>query len=657
MNQSLNKAIELHKAGKFEKAKKIYKQELIKNPQNFETINLLSIIYLQEKNYEKAIALINKAITINSNHHALYNNLGVIYKEIESYELAIKNFKKAIEININYAEAHNNLAIIYQILKKYDDALNQYGISIKLNPDNPETYYNIGILFYKKNNFKNAIKNFKRSIELNPNHLGSLKNRASAYAFDNEYLLSNEDYNQLKLLEPKNKDMYESLIFFNNNKICQWTNYNDDLKKIERNIINNKTNNDYINPWKLLLYADKINIIKKNTENYNKQFNINKIRKNTFNYFNKEKILIAYYSADFRRHAVSHLIANVLENHNKNKFEVFGFHFSPSKDDDMSTRVSKSFNKFFDVRTWTDSQIIEKSKNLEVDIAIDLMGHTFGNRLNIFTKRIAPLQVNYLGNPGSVGRFMDYLIADNNLILKKNEKFYSEKIIYMPDCYQPHDTNKKINKNYDKKKYNLPEGKFIYCCLNGTYKITPKIFDCWMNILTRTNNTVLCLLESNNLSKKNILNEARKRNVNKDRIIFTPLVDYENIFQRFNYCDLFLDTFPYGAHTTANEALSSGLPLLTVVGESFQSRVSFSLLNSLGMKDLITYNLKDYEDMAVNLAKNPEQLKKIKDRLCFALKNSNTFKTKNYTENLEKAYIKIYDQFKKNLPPENVYIK
>jgi predicted O-linked N-acetylglucosamine transferase (SPINDLY family) len=405
------------------------------------------------------------------------------------------------------------------------------------------------------------------------------------------------------------------------------------------------------------LYTDKINIIKKNTENYNKQFNINKIRKNSFNYFIKEKILVAYYSADFRRHAVSHLIANVLENHNKNKFEVFGFHFSPSKDDDMSTRVSKSFNKFFDVRTWTDSQIIEKSKNLEVDIAIDLMGHTFGNRINIFTKRIAPLQVNYLGNPGSVGRFMDYLIADNNLILKKNEKFFSEKIIYMPDCYQPHDTNKKINKNYDKKKYNLPEGQFIYCCLNGTYKITPKIFDCWMNILIRTNNTVLCLLESNNLSKKNILNEARKRNVNEDRIIFTPLVDYENIFQRFNYCDLFLDTFPYGAHTTANETLSSGLPLLTMVGESFQSRVSFSLLNSLGMKDLITYNLKDYEDMAVNLAKNPEQLKKIKDRLCFALKNSNTFKTKNYTENLEKAYIKIYDQFKKNLPPETVYIK
>jgi predicted O-linked N-acetylglucosamine transferase (SPINDLY family) len=227
----------------------------------------------------------------------------------------------------------------------------------------------------------------------------------------------------------------------------------------------------------------------------------------------------------------------------------------------------------------------------------------------------------------------------------------------MPDCYQPHDTNKKINKNYDKKKYNLPEGQFIYCCLNGTYKITPKIFDCWMNILIRTNNTVLCLLESNNLSKKNILYEARKRNVNENRIIFTPLVDYENIFQRFNYCDLFLDTFPYGAHTTANEALSSGLPLLTMVGESFQSRVSFSLLNSLGMKDLITYNLEDYEDMAVNLAKNPGQLKKIKNRLCFASKNFDTFNTKHYTENLEKAYKKIYDQLKKNLPPENVYIK
>ena len=657
MNQFLNKAIELYKAGKFEKAKKIYKKELIKDPQNFETINLLAIIYLQEKSYENAIDLINKAITINSHHHALYNNLGVVYKEIGNYELAIKNFKKAIEINSNYAEGHNNVAIVYQILKKYDEALNHYQISIKLNPNNSETYYNIGVLFFKKNNFKYAIKNFTTSIELNHNHLGALKNRASAYAFDNKYLLSNEDYNQLKLLEPKNKDIYETLIFFNNNKICQWINYNEDLKKIETNIVNNKINNDYINPWKLLLYTDKINIIKQNTENYNKQFYINKIKKNTFSYLNKEKIIIAYYSADFRRHAVSHLIANVLENHNKNKFEIFGFHFSPSKDDDMSIRIAETFDKFFDVRTWTDSQIIQKSRNLELDIAIDLMGHTFGNRINIFAERIAPVQVNYLGNPGSVGRYVDYLIADNNLIQKKNEKFISEKIIYMPDCYQPHDSNKKINNSFDKKKFNLPEEKFIYCCLNGTYKIIPEIFECWINILKRTSNTVLCLLESNDLCKKNIINEVRKKNIDEDRIIFTPVVDHEYIFQRYKLCDLFLDTFPYGAHTTANEALSSELPLLTIVGESFQSRVSFSLLNSLGMKELITYSLKDYEEMAVNLAKNPEQLKKIKDKLCFALKDTNTFKTKIYTENLEKAYIKIYNQFKKNLPPENIYIK
>jgi predicted O-linked N-acetylglucosamine transferase (SPINDLY family) len=657
MNQFLNKLIELYKTGKFEEAKKICKQELIKNPKHFETINLLSIIYLQEKNYEKAIDLINKAITIKPNHQALYNNLGVIYKEIENYEFAIKNFKKAIKINSNYSEAHNNIAIVYQILKKSNEALNHYRISIRINPDNPETYYNLGILFFKKNNYKNAIESFKKSLKLNRNHLGALKNRASAYASSHEYLLSNEDYNQIKLLDPKNKDMYDSLIFFNNNKICQWSNYNEDLKKIEKNITNNKTNVDYVNPWKLLLYTDKINIIKQNTENYNKQFSVNKIQKNTFNYSNKEKISIAYYSADFRRHAVSHLIANVLENHNKNKFEVFGFHFSPSTDDDMSIRISKSFDKFFDVRTLTDSQVIEKSKNLEIDIAIDLMGHTFGNRVNIFTKRIAPLQVNYLGNPGSVGRFMDYLIADNNLIFKKYEKFYSEKIIYMPDCYQPHDSNKKINNYYDKKKFNLPEEKFIYCCLNGTYKITPEIFDCWMNILIKTENTVLCLLESNELYKKNIINEVKKKNIDEDRIIFTPLVDYENIFQRFKYCNLFLDTFPYGAHTTASEALSSGLPLLTMAGESFQSRVSFSLLNNLGIKELITYNLKDYEDMAVNLAKNPEQLKKIKDKLYSALKNSNTFNTKVYTENLEKGYVEIYNRFKKKLPPKNVYIK
>ena len=244
----------------------------------------------------------------------------------------------------------------------------------------------------------------------------------------------------------------------------------------------------------------------------------------------------------------------------------------------MTKRISKTFDKFFHAKNTSDQDIISQSKKLEIDIAIDLAGHTEDNRVSVFSKKIAPIQINFLGYPGSIGPYMDYIIADKNLIPEESKQFYFEKIIYMPDSYQPYDSKKNtIHHNYGREKFNLPKSGFIYCCFNSIYKINPTIFNCWMRILKKTKNTFLCLLESNNFCKDNLLNEALKRGVSSNRILFSPLVHYEDIFQRFKFCDLFLDTFPYAGHTTASEALSTELPLLTIAGESFQSRVACSL--------------------------------------------------------------------------------
>jgi len=252
---------------------------------------------------------------------------------------------------------------------------------------------------------------------------------------------------------------------------------------------------------------------------------------------------------------------------------------------------------------------------------------------------------------------MDYVIADKNLIDDKNKKFYFEKIIYMPDSFQPYDSKRNtLHNNYDRKKFNLPETGFVYCCFNSIYKVNPVIFNSWMRILKKTKNTFLCLLESNNYCNENLIAEALKRGVDANRILFSPFVDYEDIFQRFKFCDLFLDTFPYAAHTTASEALSSGLPLLTMTGESFQSRVSASLLKNLNIPELITSNIDDYENFAIYLANNPEKLKEIREKLLSSIKSSNTFNAKIYTKNLEKAYQQTFDNYYKNLAPENIYI-
>ena len=657
MNETLNKGLELHKVGKLDEAKLIYEKLLIKDQNNFELINLLGAISFQQKKFDDAIIQIKKAIIINPNHHALYNNLGVAYKELGKYESAIENFKRAIELKPNYIEVYNNLGIVFKKKYQYKDSYNNYKKAIELKPNYAEAYNNLGILFGDIKNYKQSIENFSKAIDINNEYIDAYKNRANVYSLDKKNLLAIKDYNKLKILDPDNENIYQSLIFFNKNLICEWKDYKKNLRKIENYLANNQTIIDYINPWKLLSWTDSLKIIKNNTNNYNKR-NYNDKDIKIFNLLKKKKIRIAYYSPDFRRHAVSHLITNVFECHNKNIFETIGFHFSKYSDDDMTLRITKTFDKFFNVKNISDEDLISQSKNLEIDIAIDLAGHTADNRINIFSKRIAPIQINFLGYPGTVGSYMDYIIADKNIIDDKNKKFYFEKIIYMPDSFQPYDSKKNTtHNNYDRKKFNLPESGFVYCCFNSIYKVNPIIFNSWMRILKKTKNTYLCLLESNNYCKENLIYEALKRKVNSNRILFSPFVDYEDLFQRFKFCDLFLDTFPYTAHTTASEALSSGLPLLTMTGESFQSRVSASLLKNLNIPELITSNINDYENYAIYLANNPEKLKEIKKKLHSSIKSSNTFNTKIYTKNLEKAYELAYERYHQNLMPENIYIK
>jgi predicted O-linked N-acetylglucosamine transferase (SPINDLY family) len=659
MNEILNEGLILHKAGKLEEAKLIYEKLLIKDQNNFELINLLGVISLQQKNFTDAITLINKAIGINSNHHALYNNLGVVYKEIEEYENAINNFKRAIELNPNYAEAYNNLGIIFKKKYQYEESYNNYKKAIELNPNYAEAYNNLGLLYGDTKRYEESIVNFSKAIELNNNYIDAYKNRASTYSFYKKQPLAIKDYNKLKILEPEKENTYESFIFYNKNQICDWKDYKKNLRKIENYLINNKSNIDYINPLELLSWTDSLGVIKNNLINYNnKEYNTKNNNKKIFSIKKKKKIRLGYYSPDFRRHAVSHLIANVFEYHNKNNFETIGFHLCKHRDDDMTKRISKTFDKFFYVRNTSDQDLISQSKKLEIDIAIDLAGHTGDNRVSVFSKKIAPIQINFLGYPGSIGPYMDYIIADKNLIPEENKKFYFEKIIYMPDSFQPYDTKKKTTyNNYGREKFNLPKSGFIYCSFNSIYKVNPAIFNSWMRILKKTKNTFLCLLESNDFCKENLINEALKRGVSANRILFSPLVNYEDIFQRFKFCDLFLDTFPYTAHTTASEALSSELPLLTIAGESYQSRVASSLLKNLNIPELITSNIEDYENFAIYLADNPRKLKEIKEKLIFSIKNSNTFNTKIYTKNLEKAYEIAYERYHQNLIPEDIYIK
>jgi predicted O-linked N-acetylglucosamine transferase (SPINDLY family) len=354
------------------------------------------------------------------------------------------------------------------------------------------------------------------------------------------------------------------------------------------------------------------------------------------------KVIIGYFSAEFHNHAVMHLMLDVFKNHNKSEFKIYGFSIGPTKDE-WTEKVKGYFDEFIDVSDMSDTEIKSLSKKLKLDIAINLTGHTFNARNSIFFNQIAPKQVNYLGYPGTMGsKFYDYIIADKIVIPEENRKHFSEEVIYLPNCYQANQEKIEIfSKNSNKKDFGLPKDKFIFGCFNNGYKITPLIFKSWMNILKRCENSILWLLQENKLAKLNLWKEAKKFGINKDRILFAERLPVEEHLKRIKFIDLFLDTFPYNAHTTASEAIRAGVPILTLKGKSFPSRVASSILTNVGLENLIVSNLEDYETKAISLAKNYKEIESLKKHLAQDKNISKLFDNKAFTKDLEKIYKKI----------------
>jgi predicted O-linked N-acetylglucosamine transferase (SPINDLY family) len=324
----------------------------------------------------------------------------------------------------------------------------------------------------------------------------------------------------------------------------------------------------------------------------------------------------------------------------------------------MRNRISQAFDRFIDVTTLSDESVAQLSRDLEIDIAVDIKGFTQDERLGIFSYRAAPIQVSYLGYPGTLGSdYMDYLIADKFLIPPESQKHYTEKIAYLPHSYQVNDRQKLIsNSLISREKLGLPKDSFVFCCFNNNYKIIPEVFDSWIRILGKVPGSVLWLLEDNLEAVENLRNEATHRGLETSRLIFAKRIDLQNHLARHKAADLFLDTFPCNAHTSASDSLWAGLPVLTRIGEGFSSRVASSLLSSIFLPELITKTQGDYESLAIELAENPIKLKAIKDKLKNNQMTSPLFDTPRFTKNIELAYSKMYEHYQNNLSPDHIYI-
>ena len=622
MELEFKKAVDLYENDKLNDAKKICSKIYKKNPNHFDNLRLLNFIHFKNKDFSTALDFINKAIKINPNFAEAYNEQGNALNELKKLEEAIKSYNNAININPKYADAYYNKGLVFHELKKLESAVQNYDKAIKINPKHIMSHNNKGFALQQLKKVDASLKSYDEAYKINPNF---------------NFLFG-------KLIHTKNK-------------LCKWETFDEDMNSLKEKLNKNKVASL---PFSILSLYDSPLLQRKTSEMYIKEtFPKKNISKPITKSLANKKIRLGYYSADFYNHAMSYLLAKLFELHDKSKFEIIAFSFSPERDDEMSKRISNAFDQFIKVNFKTDKEISELSRELKIDIAIDLMCFTTNSRTGIFSEKCAPIQINYLGYPGTSGaNFIDYIIADKNLIPKKNQKYYSENIIYLPNTYQVRDSTQKIsNKIFTKDELGLPKNSFVFCCFNQNYKITPSVFDIWMRLIRKVEKSVLWLIKDNDVAVYNLKKEAEKRGVKSDRIIFAKHMPVSEHLARHKIADLFVDTFPYTAHTTCSDALWSGLPVITRTGQSFASRVAGSLLNAVNLKELITKTEKEYEDLILKLAKNPKQLKEIKNKLKKNRLKEPLFNSKLYTKKIESAYKKIYERYNLDLPLKNIEIK
>ena len=370
----------------------------------------------------------------------------------------------------------------------------------------------------------------------------------------------------------------------------------------------------------------------------------------------RPKIRIAYLSADFHNHPVAYLIAELFELHDRARFEVIGVSYGRAPKDEMKRRIAESVDCFIELPDKSDLEIAEIVRENEIDIAIDLGGHTDSSRLGIFAYRPAPIQLHYLGYSGTTGAgFIDYLIADSVVIPDEFRPFYTEKIIRLPGAFQVNDRTRKIAACQGSRvDHGLPAEGFVFCCFNNNWKITPDLFDVWMRVLQHVEDSVLWLFRDNDAAENNLRKEAALRGVDSSRLIFAKKVSLDQHLARHQYADLFLDTFYYNAHTTASDALWTGLPVLTKLGQTFASRAAASLLNAIGLPELIVRTQNDYESLAIELAMNPEKLHLLKKKLVANRLSEPLFDTPRYVKNLELAFEQIVLKGREGMTPEHL---
>ncbi|WP_181414085.1 O-linked N-acetylglucosamine transferase family protein [Prochlorococcus marinus] len=665
----LNLGAVLNDLGKTQEAELSIRKSIDLNPNLFNSHFLLGTILLKQNKLQEAESSTRKAIELNSDFAAAHLNLGTILSDLGNLQEAELSIRKSIDLNPNLFNSHFLLGTILIKQNKLQEAEQPLRKTIELKPSLAEAHSNLGNILRDLGNLQKAEIHTRKAIELNPdfaeahsnlggilNDLGNLQEAElftrKAIALKPNYAIAHsnlggilkdigkfhEAINHFKKAIKLNNELSiaKSGLIETKGLICDWSDQKAQAIWLEKLGIEGSS----VNPLGLFYYEDNPLKQLKIAKNFYKERYYKKSK--PIANFKNEKIHIGYFSADFRAHPMMLLMGSMFKLHDKSKFQIYLYSFV-KKEDEYTKLARESGCIFRDIKELNDIEAVELARSDQLDIAIDRMGYCTGDRMNIFSYRVAPIQIHYLAYPGTLGADnIDYLISDKIIIPNAYEKFYSEKILRMPSCYQCNDNTKEICKEpISRREFNLPDKGFVFTCFCANKKITPKEFDIWIKLLRKIEGSVLWLYQSNQYSIKNLIYESKNRNIDPDRLIFASNLPLKKHLARHSLGDLGLDTFNYNGHTTTSDALWAGLPVLTKIGESFAARVSASILNSLGMPELITKTEEEYEEKALYIARNPDELIRLKSKLATLKKISPLYNSELFTRALESKFIEL----------------
>lgn len=647
--------LEHAEAGRYLEAEVDFRQSLKLLPGRESTLTNLAAVLIKLGKWDEAQALVESALQRFPENSELVLNAGLLAYEKRLFEQALASFDKAIQLDPGYAQAHNNRGLALQALGRWEDALASHRQALHLQPDDAQAHCECAKVLQEMKRLPEALAHYDQAIAIHPDDADAHYSRGVALQDAKRWEEALASYGQAMQRKPDYEFLAGTLAYVRS-QIGIWQGSLGGNPDLEAGL---EARRKVSHPFPVLAALDSARLQRIAAEvwvasKHPPQNALGPIAKAA----RKGKIRLGYYSADFYNHATSYLMANLFEAHDKDRFELFAFSFGVDKQDEMRQRVSRAFDRFIDVRSRSDMEVAQLSRELGIDIAIDLKGFTQHERAGMFAYRCAPVQVNYLGYPGTMGAdYIDYLIADPVLIPAEARVHYAEKIAYLPHSYQVNDARRRIaDRVFDRRELGLPERGFVFCCFNNTYKITPQAFDSWMRLLKAVPGSVLWLFEDNALAATNLRRQAQARGVEPGRLVFAPRMPLPEHLARHRAADLFLDTLPYNAHTTASDALWAGLPVVTRAGESFAGRVAASLLTAIRLPELITQTQEAYEAKALELALNPGLLRAIEDKLAANRLDAPLFDVALFARHIEAAYSAMYERHQAGLAPDHLFV-